>query len=627
MPELSVASDGDSIDSRLNRLEDLSSKAKELRDSEPLKTQEYCEKALEMIGRESSLKLMKADVLLSYSVALYRTGSYAQALRAAEEAQSLFELLNDKVSLARCFSSLGNIYHDLSDYISALHFHHKSLDIFNELNDQVGIASAYNNLGIVFSTTEDFPESIKFFEKSLNIRQGLGNLTNTAMAEVNLANAYSSANKPLLALEHYEVSLSLFRQTKNQYGESLTLANIAHEYLALGLLGKARSYLRNSQVICEEISNKTTLAYCYKTFGQLSLAENFISDAELYFLKAIDLYRELEFLKEHQETLTLLSNLQYKQGKFEDAFKSLLLASKLKEQFLSEEKQHQITAQKIRYESERFKKESELYRKRNDELAEVNRTLREANQFKLDLIALVSHDLKNPLQTIIGFSDLVRHILLVPDEGEFSIDVLKDSLKEASLMMETISRSTDFMLSLVKDLLDSTAIESNRLQLDVQLYSLSELIEHAVAAFAPVASSKRQILHADIAPNCLSFIDASRIKQVLHNLIDNAIKFSPLGKNIYVRLHCIDLKTAEIRIRDEGQGFSEEDLSKVFGRFQKLSSVPTGKERSTGLGLALCKQIIELHHGTIWIESAGKHQGATIIMQLPLADMQSFEKP
>ncbi len=627
MPELAVVPDGESIDSRLNRLEALSSKAKELRDSEPLKAQGYCEEALKMIGRDSSLKLIKADVLLSYSVALYRTGSYAQALRAAEQAKLLFESLDDKVSLARCLSAIGNIYHDLSDYTSALNFHHKSLDIFNELNDQVGIANAYNNLGIVFSSTQDFPESIKFFEKCLTIRRSLGNLMNTAMAEMNLANAYSSANKPLLALEHYELSLSLFRQTQNHYGESLTLANIGNEYVALNAHAKARSYLRESQVLCEAISNKKTLAYCYKTFGQLSLAENFISDAEFYFLKAIELYRELEFLKEHQETLTLLSNLQYKQGKFEHAFQSLSLASKLKEQFLSEEKQKQITALKIRYESERFRKESELYRQRSDELAEVNRSLREANQFKLDLIALVSHDLKNPLQTIIGFSDLIKVMLYSPDSDTSSLDALKDQLKEAYLMTETISRSADFMLSLVKDLLDSTAIESNRFQLDIQLYSISELLEHAVAAFAPVASSKRQILHADIAPNCLSFIDASRIKQVLHNLIDNAIKFSPLGKKIYVSLNHIDLQTVEIRIRDEGQGFSEEDLKKAFGRFQKLSSIPTGKERSTGLGLALCKQLIELHQGKIWIESPGKNQGATVVVQLPSVDTPSLKKP
>jgi signal transduction histidine kinase len=82
----------------------------------------------------------------------------------------------------------------------------------------------------------------------------------------------------------------------------------------------------------------------------------------------------------------------------------------------------------------------------------------------------------------------------------------------------------------------------------------------------------------------------------------------------------IDSKTAEIRIRDEGQGFSEEDLKKAFGRFQKLSSVPTGKERSTGLGLALCKQLVELHRGSIRLESAGKNQDATLVVELLLAD-------
>ncbi len=618
MPEVTITTDEDS--SLLHRLEDLSLLAQQFRDREPLKALSYCEEALKMIDNDSSLQLVKADILLSYAVSLYRTGDYGRSLQVAEQVKTFFGSSNDKANLARCLSVIGNIYHDLDDYASAIHFHQESLRIYSELNDLTGIASSYNNLGIVFSSTQDIAESIKFFEKCLEIRQALGNPINIAMAEMNLANAYSSSNQPLVALEHYEISLTLFRQENHQYGESLTLANIANEYFVLNSYVQARSYLHESQRLCEAIANKPTLAYCYKTFGEISAAEQLIDDAERCFLKAIDLYDSLKFLKEHHDVLTLLSKLYYTQGKFEQAFKSLESANDLNKQFLSEEKQRQIAALKIRYESERYKQESEIYRLRNDELAEANRLLREANQFKLDLIALVSHDLKNPLQTILGFSELIRSTILIPEHATPSIDEIRERLKEVHLMLEHVIRSGNFMLSLVKELLDSTAIESNKFQLDLQPYSLSELLDHAVAAYQPVASLKRQVLEADIAPNCLAIIDASRIQQVLHNLIDNAIKFSPLGKGIYVSLKRIDSQTAEIRIRDEGQGFSENDLKKAFGRFQKLSSIPTGQERSTGLGLSLCKQLVELHHGKIWIESPGKNQGATIVIQLRLAE-------
>lgn len=620
MPELASAIDAEPIDSRLNRIEELASLAKRFRDAEPLKSQRYCEEALTMIGRDSSLTLIKADVLLSCSVALYRAGNYVQGLRNAEQAKVLFESLNDQRSVARCLSAMGNIYHDLADYAFAIKFHQQSLNIFAELGDNEGISNAYNNLGIVFSSTQDFSQSVVFFEKCLSLRRALGNRKDIAVAEMNLANAHSLSGKPLLALEHYENALSIFREDGNQYGSSLTLANIANEYFKLRSFAKARSYLRESRTLCEAIENKHTLAFCYKTFGEISLAESHWQDAEIYLLKAKDLYAEINLLKEQSEVLTLLSDLHAKQRKFEQAFAFLSSASALKERFLGEEKQKQISALHIRYESERFKRESEIYRQRSDELAEANRSLREANQFKLDLITLVSHDLKNPLQTVIGFSDLIKDIVFVPDNSALSIEALKDRLKEGYLMTETISRAADYMLSLIKDLLDSTAIESNKLQLDIQLHSLSELIDHAVIAYLPVASLKRQEIISDIEPNCVAFIDAHRIKQVLHNLIDNAIKFSPLGKRIYVSLKRIDSNAAEIRIRDEGQGFSEEDLKKAFGRFQKLSSVPTGKERSTGLGLALCKQLVELHRGRIWIESAGKQQGATVVLQLLLAD-------
>ena len=620
MPELATTAGEESVDSRLNRLEELASLAKQLRDSDPPKSQLYCEEALKLIGRESSLKLIKADILLSYSVALYRTGNYTLGLNAAEQAKMLFESLNDSSSLARCLSAIGNIYHDLTDYASAIKYHQESLNLFTQIEDKEGISNALNNLGIVFSSTHDFPQSIAFFEKCLSLRRQLGNSKMLAMAEMNLANAYSQSGKTLIALQHYENALTIFREEKNQYGMSLTLANIANEYFALRSFGKARSYLRQSQLLCEEVNNLHTLAFCHKTFGEISLAESLWQDAELYLLKAKDLYTELHSLKEQSEVLTLLSNLYAKQQKFEQAFSALSLASQLKEKFLNEEKQRQISALHIRYESERFQRESEIYRQRSVELEDANRSLREANQFKLDLIALVSHDLKNPLQTIIGFSDLIKEVVFLPDDSTTSLDVLRDRLKEGYLMTETISRSADFMLSLIKDLLDSAAIESHKLKLDLNLYPLSELLEHAVFEYAPVASLKQQEIISDIAPNCLAFIDAARIRQVFHNLIDNAIKYSPFGKRIYVSLKRLDSTTAEIRIRDEGQGFSEEDLKKAFGRFQKLSSIPTGKERSTGLGLALCKQLVELHRGSIRIESACKNQGATIVVQLLLAD-------
>ncbi len=620
MPELAIAIDAEPNDSRLNRLEELASLAKKLRDAEPLKCQFYCEEALKMIGRESSLNLIKADVLLSYSVSLYRTGNYVQGLRSAEQAKILFESLNDQESIARCLSAMGNIYHDLADYASAIKFHQQSLNIFAELGDNEGISNAYNNLGIVFSSTQDFSQSIIFFEKCLSLRRALGNRKDIAAAEMNLANSYSLSGNSLLALEHYENALAIFREERNQYGASLTLANIANEHFALRSFGKARLHLRESQALCEEINNQRALAFCYKTFGEISLAEALWQDAEFYLLKAKDLYAELKSPKEQSEVLTLLSDLYAKQRRFEQAFASLSSASALKERFLNEEKQKQISALHIRYESERFKRESEIYRQRSDELSEVNRSLREANQFKLDLISLVSHDLKNPLQTIVGFSDLIKEIIFFSDNGAPSFDALKDRLKEAYLMAEGISRASDFMLSLIKDLLDSTAIEAHNLKLDIQLHSLSELIKLAVIAYLPVASLKQQDIISDIEPNLLAFIDAQRIKQVLHNLIDNAIKFSPTSKRIYISLKRLDSNTAEIRIRDEGQGFSEEDLKKAFGRFQKLSSIPTGKERSTGLGLALCKQIVELHRGSIRIESAGKNQGATIVAELLLAD-------
>jgi len=145
-----------------------------------------------------------------------------------------------------------------------------------------------------------------------------------------------------------------------------------------------------------------------------------------------------------------------------------------------------------------------------------------------------------------------------------------------------------------------------------------------VATNLQQANQKEQRIDFYAEPNCIAEVDAERIREVFDNLVSNAIKYSPMGKTIWVRVFRDTSSDREampvvrFTVRDEGQGLTEEDMKKIFGRFQRLSAIPTGGESSTGLGLSIAKQLVELHDGKLWAESEGKNKGAMFVVELPI---------
>ncbi len=244
------------------------------------------------------------------------------------------------------------------------------------------------------------------------------------------------------------------------------------------------------------------------------------------------------------------------------------------------------------------------------------RRAEEASRFKTELLSIAAHDLKNPLQSIIGFSSLIQ------EDAENPANTQRYAV--------TIQNAAKRMLKLIDELLNTTAIGAGKLTLNRFSCSLGELASVVVAANLQQANQKEQRIDFHAEPNCVAEVDAERIREVFDNLVSNAIKYSPKGKTIWVRVcraQSSDDGAPVIRfsVRDEGQGLTEEDMKRVFGRFQRLSAIPTGGESSTGLGLSIAKQLIELHDGKVWVESEGKDKGATFVVELPILPKSTSE--
>lgn len=259
-------------------------------------------------------------------------------------------------------------------------------------------------------------------------------------------------------------------------------------------------------------------------------------------------------------------------------------------------------------------KEKEIIRRQNKELSEayakldaLNRSLQEANRLKSEFLSIAAHDLKNPLQVIGGFAELISNT-----SGQHAA-VYRNA--------ERIRSAARRMLAIINQLLDTTAIESGGFKLNKEWADLGELARQVVEQNRALAEKKEQRLEFTAENQCQALVDPRRIAEALDNLVNNAIKFSPYGKTISVAVQKAPAKGASngkvrFRVEDQGPGLSREDMKKLFGKFTRLSARPTGGESSTGLGLSIVKQIIELHGGKVWAESRGRGRGAVFIVEL-----------
>lgn len=279
---------------------------------------------------------------------------------------------------------------------------------------------------------------------------------------------------------------------------------------------------------------------------------------------------------------------ELKNGQLANAQVSRLMTL-LMEQW-AKEKDHEIKQQLLRSTVLRY--------------ADAESRLSEMNRLKNRFIGLVAHDLRNPLVSIRGLSEI-----LLNDRN----DPLSSQQRD---LLTTIYSASNSMITLVNDILDMAVMESGKLKLQVRRESLSRLIRERVKVNAILARGKRITLDQHLARVPNFPFDRNRISQVLDNLIGNAIKFSSERSRISVSLSRRN-GTAVVSVSDEGMGIAKEDQARIFSGLPGFFNEPTGGEKSTGMGLTIARKIIEEHRGILSVESEVGF-GSTFRFTLPL---------
>lgn len=231
--------------------------------------------------------------------------------------------------------------------------------------------------------------------------------------------------------------------------------------------------------------------------------------------------------------------------------------------------------------------------------------LSSANSAKNKLLGMVAHDLRNPLATVRGLAEFLR------DDGQAG-KLTTDQID----LVENIHSVSQSMLEMVNELLDSAVIESGELRIHPKPVSLPDLLERSVTLNNINAAKKGSHIHlksVDLPAQIT--VDGAKIKQVVDNLITNAIKFSPPNSAVTVEASQTPTNCT-VAVLDNGPGIPEDEMYKLFKDFSRTSVAPTGGEKSTGLGLAICRKIIEAHGGTIRADNRSGG-GCTFMFSLP----------
>ena len=243
-------------------------------------------------------------------------------------------------------------------------------------------------------------------------------------------------------------------------------------------------------------------------------------------------------------------------------------------------------------------------------LSEQNERLRELDRLKDEFVSLVSHELRTPLTSIRGYAEL-----LLEEQETLSA--------EQRRFVEIVDRNSSRLLELVGDLLFLAQIEAGKLAIEIGTVDLNRIVEECVETSSPTADARSIELTARLAALPPIQGDPVRLAQVLDNLVSNAIKFTPRGGRVEVRLSSED-GSAVVEVEDSGLGIPEDERAQLFERFFRSSSATQNAIPGTGLGLTITKAIVDRHGGRIEVESA-ENVGTTVRVRLPLESRQNLD--
>ncbi len=607
-----------------------------------------------------------AATLNNIGIAYHIQGKYDLALEHYQESLKIKEELGDKSGMASSLNNIGITRNILGNHPQALIDHQRSLKLLEELGDNRGTASTLNNIGTIYTDRGNFPLANEYFQRSLEVLELIGDKRGIASLLNNIGSLLEIQEDFPLALDHYHESLKIHEVLEDKRGIGIALNNIGAILAKQGNYPLALDHHQRSLKIREEIGNRKGLSSSHKNLGSLYLRQRDYDKALSHTLESLKIAKELEILEDLLDIHEQLAEIYGATQNYKLAYESHVTFKQLNDTIFSEENIKELTSQEyqfkfdkemqaIRLEQEKkdavFAEEANqqqiirnallggfifllllvllewrslMHRRQANNLlmaqAEELRLARQkaevANQAKSDFLAHMSHEIRQPLTVVLGFSE----ILSLEEEDPKKRDFL-----------QSIQSSGESLSSLVNDVLDLSKIEAGKMELRHSSVSIQSLFEEMSTIFSHRITDKgidfKVTVDSSIPESLL--LDETRLRQILINLIGNAVKFTDKG---FIRLSGIAKEEASgtlgqatliIEVADSGHGIAKEDQKRIFGEFEQVMG-DKAQAKGTGLGLAITKRIVKLMDGSISVESE-EGKGAAFRIELKGVEVTTKE--
>ncbi|WP_264509771.1 ATP-binding protein [Flavobacterium sp. N1719] len=582
-----------------------------------------------------------------------RINNLEQSIQLANEALQLAQFHHRKELIAKSYSHLSLFHMIKGDNDTCTEYANISIELYQELEDDRGIADAKYSIAGVMYKTNNYHLGLVYMVDALGIYKKYDDYHNISRCEKTLGTIYEYFEDIEKAVESYENAIEAARKINDIKLESNALTNLSSIWIKQNDLEKAEAYIEASIIMKNKADDVRGLAFALYGKAKVLAAQKQFESAENLFHKSIEIHTRMGEKMGLSMAYHKLSKLYYSTNNMEMAKRTLDLAFAIidkhnitlvrfkcyylyykiyksegdiskalnyleyfmreKEAVLNTETLKVIDKYDILVKMKTMEREAELQRERA-EMIERNNRVEEAARVRQEFLSTMSHEIRTPLNAITTI------INMLGEEHELS----------SNPMLEPLKFSANHLMMVINDILDFTKLDMGKVELDLHDCDLRELMQNLHQTYYPMAEDKAINLVLDLDENILTSyeIDATKLTQIVGNLVNNAIKFTEKGTvKLKVELAEIADKvdTLNFEISDTGEGIESHKLHQVFESFTQVKNTRTRKAGGTGLGLAIVKNLVALYGGSIQVTSEyGK--GSTFYFSIPLKkSLQSCE--
>jgi signal transduction histidine kinase len=623
---------------RINILIEL---ANSLKATSPQKTIDYSNQAISL-SRQSNDKRSEGLSLLALGNGLDNIGDYLKALENMQYSLQIFKNIADNNLMSKAFIEIGMVYNRYSNFPKALENFKYAAQIVEKNGNKKDKLLVYHSIGKIYNDMTKLDDALQYFNVSLKLAQEMNDLGYVSMLYNDIGNTYRAKKEDKKALEYYFNSLKLKEKIGDKAGLAFSYYNIGGIYY-LRRNDEVLEFFLKSIKFNEEMGDQKGIAEAYKYVGKIYLALGNTKSSIDALLKSYNLSNDNNFKEIKFEVAQYLSEAYTEAKNTTKALEFLRIHHALSETITSETSQKKLFAIEATNNMDKQDTEFENLRHRNEiirdkeqkalifmsviifllliaivilvwtyklkrrttiQLRNKNQQIESAYEMlikserelkmlhitKDKYFDLIAHDLKGPVGALANMNDM-----LIEHYDSFSKDEMISSLKDQR-------KQTKQLYSMLDSLLQWTRLKTGNINFNPEQVDINYITQNSVALLGILAENKGLSVEMNLPANNQVYADAGMLSTVISNIFSNAIKYSEKGGKIKISSSNHNDDTL-ISVEDNGVGISTEDMTKLFKIDETLNNPGTAGETGAGMGLILCKELIEMNQGTISVDS------------------------